>query len=187
MRHRFFGSGNDETDDAGRRCGPRFAGLFGHAGPFARARGARMFDAGALRLVTLGFIAEQPRHGYDIIKGLSASFQGAYRPSPGSIYPILRMLEDAGLVSSQSHGPKRLFTITEAGRAYLDEQRAELDKIKAQVAAAAAPMGEAGVGEAIQALRSALFEKMRQGGFNEARARQLRDLLHKTREEIEKL
>ena len=102
MRHRFFGSGNDETDDAGRRCGPRFAGLFGHAGPFARARGARMFDAGALRLVTLGFIAEQPRHGYDIIKGLSASFQGAYRPSPGSIYPILRMLEDAGLVSSQS-------------------------------------------------------------------------------------
>ena len=187
MRHPIWPAPSEEELAETRRCGPLLGGLFGRGGPFARARGARMFDAGALRLVTLGYIAEQPRHGYDIIKGLSASFQGAYRPSPGSIYPILRMLEDAGLVSSQSHGPKRLFTITEAGRAYLDEQRAELDKIKAQVAAAAAPMGEAGVGEAIQALRSALFEKMRQGGFNEARARQLRDLLHKTREEIEKL
>lgn len=186
MRPRFFGS-HDNESEGGRRCGPHFAGLFGQGGPFARARGSRMFDSGALRLVTLGLIADAPQHGYDIIKGLSDRFQGAYRPSPGAIYPLLRMLEEAGLVSSQSHGPKRLFTITDAGRAYLDEQRSELEKIKAQVEAAAAPMGEAGVGQAIQALRATLFEKMRQGGFDDAQARRLRDLLQKTREEIEKL
>jgi len=186
MRHRFFGSNDNSGGEAGV-CRPSFAGLFGHGGPFTRARGARMFDSGALRLVTLGFIAEQPRHGYDIIKGLADRFQGAYRPSPGAIYPILRMLEEAGLVSSQSHGPKRLFTITERGRAYLEEQSEELRNIRAQVEAAAAPIGEAGVGEAIQALRAMLFEKMRQGGFDEAQAKQLREILLETRERIEKL
>jgi DNA-binding PadR family transcriptional regulator len=48
-----------------------------------------MFDSGALRLVVLGLIAAQPRHGYDIIRLLKARFQGSYSPSPGSIYPIL--------------------------------------------------------------------------------------------------
>ena len=187
MRHPIWPAPSEEELAETRRCGPLLGGLFGRGGPFARARGARMFDAGALRLVTLGYIAEQPRHGYDIIKGLAAQFQGAYRPSPGSIYPMLRLLEEAGLVSSQSRGPKRLFTITEAGLAYLHEQRDELAKIRAQLAAAAAPIGESGVGAAIHALRATLFEKMRQGRLDEAQAQKLRDVLLRTRDEIEKL
>ena len=170
-----------------RACGRPFGGLFGRGGPFARARGARMFDAGALRLIVLGFIAEEPRHGYEIIKGLSARFQGAYTPSPGAIYPMLRLLEDAGLVSSQSHGPKRRFTITQAGKAYVEEQREELERIKAQVEAAAAPIGESGVGDAIRALRAALFDKMRQGGLTDEQARKLCQVLTKAREDIEKI
>src|SRR5690606_14355271 len=73
-------------------------GHHGHGGPFGRNRGGpfggrrgpRMFDSGALRLVVLGLIAEEPRHGYDIIKALEAKFQGAYSPSPGAIYPMLQ-------------------------------------------------------------------------------------------------
>ena len=61
-----------------------------------------MFDPGALRLVVLGLIAEEPRSGYDIIKALEAKFQGAYSPSPGAIYPMLQMLEEADLVTSQA-------------------------------------------------------------------------------------
>ena len=92
-------------------------GRHGHGGPFGRNRGGpfggrrgpRMFDSGALRLVVLGLIAEEPRHGYDIIKALEAEFQGAYSPSPGAIYPMLQMMEEADLVTSTTTGNKRLF------------------------------------------------------------------------------
>src|SRR3990170_1702763 len=77
--------------------GGRFGGRRGMGGPFGRhrggpfgGRGPRMFDPGALRLVVLGLIAEEPRHGYDIIKALEAKFQGSYSPSPGAIYPMLQ-------------------------------------------------------------------------------------------------
>jgi len=123
--------------DDNPECGPHaaFRGLFGrHSdGPFGRWRGSRMFDSGALRLLVLGLIAEEPRHGYGIIRGLRARFQGSYSPSPGSIYPILQQLSEAGLVASSSHGPRRRFTVTEAGKAWLAEQSAELDAIKAQL------------------------------------------------------
>jgi DNA-binding PadR family transcriptional regulator len=172
-------------------CGPRaaFRGLFGRhrGGPFARWRGSRLFDSGALRLVVLGLIAEEPRHGYDIIRGLKARFQGTYSPSPGSIYPILQQLTEAGLVSPSSHGPRRRFSITEAGRTYLVEQRAELDAINAQLDEAAAPIGEQAIGEAIQAFRGALFAKMRQGALSAEQAGKLRDVLERARREIEEL
>jgi DNA-binding PadR family transcriptional regulator len=172
-------------------CGPgeAFRGLFGRhrGGPFARWRGGRMFDSGALRLVVLGLIAEEPRHGYDIIRGLKARFQGSYSPSPGSIYPILQMLADSGLVTSSSHGPRRLFTITEAGKSWLASQRAELDAINAQLEEAAAPIGEKGIGEAIHGFRGALFAKMRRGALSPEQAGKLRDVLERARREIEEL
>ncbi len=146
-----------------------------------------MFDSGALRLVVLGLIAEEPRHGYDIIRGLKARFQGSYSPSPGSIYPILQMLAEAGLVSSSAHGPRRLFTITEAGKAYLAEQRAELDAINAQLDEAAAPIGDTAIGEAIRDFRSALFAKMRKGALNAEQAGRLRGVLERAQREIEEL
>ena len=177
-------------DDIKTGCGPTaFRGLFGrhHGGPFARWRGQRMFNSGALRLVVLGLIAEEPRHGYDIIRGLKARFQGSYSPSPGSIYPILQMLAEAGLVSSSLHGPRRLFTITDAGRAWLAEQRAELDAINAQLDEAAAPIGETAIGEAIRDFRRALFAKMRKGALNAEQAGRLRGVLERARREIEEL
>ena len=174
-----------------RECGPRaaFRGLFGRhrGGPFARWRGSRVFDSGALRLVVLGLIAEEPRHGYHIIRGLKARFQGAYAPSPGSIYPILQQLAEAGLVGSSAHGARRRFAITEAGKAYLAEQRVELEAINAQLDEAAAPIGESAIGEAIRDFRSALFAKMRRGALNAEQAGRLRDVLERARREIEEL
>ncbi|RBP13813.1 PadR family transcriptional regulator [Roseiarcus fermentans] len=179
--------GDDEAPD----CGPRaaFRGLFGRhrGGPFGRWRGARMFDSGALRLLALGLIAEEPRHGYDIIRVLRARFQGSYSPSPGSIYPILQQLSDAGLVTSSSHGPRRRFAITEAGKSWLAGQSAELDAIKVQLDEAASPIGEQAIGEAIRDLRQALFSKMREGALDAGQARRLRDVLERARREIEDL
>jgi DNA-binding PadR family transcriptional regulator len=182
-------SPGDHATEAGCGPGAAFRGLFGghRGGPFARWRGRRVFDSGALRLVVLGLIAEEPCHGYDIIRGLRARFQRSYSPSPGSIHPILQMLADAGLVSSSSHGPRRLFTITDAGKAYLGGQRAELDAINAQLEEAAAPIGEKGIGDAIHDFRGALFAKMRRAALNADQAGKLRDVLERARREIEEL
>ena len=118
-----------ETMSGSHEGGGRFGGR-GRGGPFGRhrdgpfgGRGPRMFDPGALRLVVLGLIAEEPRHGYDVIKALEARFQGAYSPSAGAIYPMLQMMEEADLVTSTTTGNKRLYTITDQGLAYLEESR----------------------------------------------------------------
>jgi DNA-binding PadR family transcriptional regulator len=189
MRSRFCGPGSGEDDDEEAGFGGPFGGFFGRhrGGPFARRRGRRVFDSGALRLVVLGLIGEEPRHGYDIIKDLKQRFQGAYAPSPGAIYPMLQLLEDAGLVTSESRGIKRLYTITRAGRAYLEESREELDRIRAQIDEAAAPIGEVAIGEAIRDFRAALYARMRRGTLDEEQARKLRDILTEARAKIEKL
>ena len=146
-----------------------------------------MFDSGALRLLVLGLIAEAPRHGYDIIRDLQDRFQGAYRPSPGSIYPILQTLAEVGLVASEEHGRQRLFAVTDEGRAYLAEQRAELDAINEQLEEAARPIGASAIGEAIRDLRAALFDRMRKGALSPEQAAQLRAALDRARREIEEI
>lgn len=188
-RHPPFGPNGAGDESAGFDPGAHWRGAFGrhHGGPFARWRGPRMFDSGALRLLVLGLIAEAPRHGYDIIRDLQDRFQGAYRPSPGSIYPILQTLAEAGFVTSEAHGRQRLFAVTDEGRAYLAEQRVEFDAINAQVAEAARPIGESAIGEAIQELRGALFDKLRKGALNSAQAAKLREALQRAKREIEEI
>ena len=166
----------------------------GRGGPFGRHRGGpfggggkRMFDAGALRLVVLGLIAEQPRHGYDIIKALEARFQGAYSPSPGAIYPMLQMMEEADLVSSQMQGAKKLFAITEEGRAYLEDNRVDLDRINAQIDEASEEIQGVSLGAEFRLLRRSLFRQVRSGGFSAAQAQQALEILKKARQDIEDL
>ena len=181
--------GRDEGERSFGRQGARGrGGPFGrhHGGPFG-GRGRRMFDAGALRLVVLGLIADQPRHGYDIIKALEDRFSGAYSPSPGAIYPLLQMLEEADLVVSATAGSKRLYTITDPGRAYLEENRAELDKINAQLDQASGDIRQSALGEELHALRSALFARMRGGDLTPEQADKLRGILQRVRQEIEGL
>ena len=88
---------------------------------FMRAR--RMLAQGDLRLIALALIAEQPRHGYEIIKLLEDKTAGWYSPSPGIVYPTLTYLEEAGHVTAQAEGAKKLFSITSEGRAHLEENR----------------------------------------------------------------
>jgi len=92
-----------------------------------------MIGDGDLRLIVLALLAEQPRHGYDIIKALEAHSSGVYSPSPGIVYPTLTFLEEAGYAEAASEGSKRIYTITEAGRAYLDANREHADAILAGI------------------------------------------------------
>lgn len=160
--------------------GPRGRGGFGGRGP-------RMFDPGALRLVVLGLIAEEPRHGYDVIKALETKFQGAYSPSPGAIYPMLQMLEEADLVVSEANGNKRLYSITEQGSAYLAEHKAELDRINAQIDAASDRFGGVALGEALRDLKGLLHGRLREGTLNPDQAKKALEILRRARSELDGL
>ena len=83
----------------------------------------RMLASGDLRLVALYLIEQQPRHGYDIIKAVDEKSQGFYSPSPGIVYPALTWLEEAGYVTSEPDGNKKLYTITDDGRTHLADNR----------------------------------------------------------------
>jgi DNA-binding PadR family transcriptional regulator len=89
-----------------------------------------MFEQGDLRYVILRLLEEKPRHGYEIIKALEERFGGTYAPSPGTVYPTLQLLEDLGYARIMP-GPegKKTYEITDAGRAYLAENRDTVDSI----------------------------------------------------------
>ncbi|HML14264.1 MAG TPA: PadR family transcriptional regulator, partial [Xanthobacteraceae bacterium] len=103
-------------------------GGFGEGGDdLMRAR--RMLAQGDLRLIALSFIAEAPRHGYEIIKLLEEKTADWYSPSPGIVYPTLTYLEEAGYVTAAAEGSKKLYTITAEGRAYLEANRDLIDTV----------------------------------------------------------
>src|SRR5215469_8579190 len=130
MRH--FGSDCDGRWAAGRgrhrRHGFGWGGRHGFGGG-DMVRAGRMLATGDLRLIALALIAEQPRHGYEIIKVLEEKTAGWYSPSPGIVYPTLTFLEEAGYVTAQAEGAKKLYTITDEGRAYLDQNRDFVDAV----------------------------------------------------------
>src|SRR5215472_1985432 len=102
---------------------------FGGRDPEDWMRARRMLVQGDLRLIALSFIAEAPRHGYEIIKLLEEKTADWYSPSPGIVYPTLTYLEEAAYVTASAEGAKKLYTITEEGRAYLAANRDIVDAI----------------------------------------------------------
>jgi DNA-binding PadR family transcriptional regulator len=97
-------------------------------------RRGRMFDQGDLRFVVLKLIEEKPAHGYEIIKAIEDRLAGAYAPSPGIVYPTLTLLEELGYIAiARTEGPRKLYAITDEGRAALAENRATVDAIFAKM------------------------------------------------------
>jgi DNA-binding PadR family transcriptional regulator len=87
-----------------------------------------------LQLLILALLAEEPRHGYEIIKAFEETSKGFYTPSPGMVYPALTYLEETGFATVEVEGSRKLYRITDAGRAKLDENRAFVDAMLAQLA-----------------------------------------------------
>jgi DNA-binding PadR family transcriptional regulator len=124
---------------AGRHRRGRFGlhGFFGHrgvGGPDGMGaddilRAKRILAQGDLRLIALALIAEQPRHGYEIIKLFEEKTGDWYSPSPGIVYPTLTYLEEAGHVTASAEGSKKLYAITDEGRAWLEANRDIVDAV----------------------------------------------------------
>jgi DNA-binding PadR family transcriptional regulator len=111
--------------------GPFGKGFGGGGGNMFRA--GRMLADGDLRLIALSLIEKSPRHGYDLIKALEELSSGIYSPSPGVVYPTLTFLEEAGYATSTTEGSKKVFAITDAGRAHLEENREIVDGVLEQI------------------------------------------------------
>jgi DNA-binding PadR family transcriptional regulator len=128
----------------GRHCGSRarregFGGLFGgfmggSGFGWHGFRAGRKLGADDLQLVILALLADKPYHGYEIIKALEERSGGFYSPSPGMVYPALTYLEELGFASIEAEGAKKLYRITDAGRAHLEQNRRAVDAIFAQLA-----------------------------------------------------
>lgn len=152
-----------------------------------RRGGGRMFGHGDLKLLLLALIEQQPRHGYELIRIIEDMFHGHYSPSPGAIYPTLTMLEELGYAEVENEqGNRKLYAITDAGRAFLDENRAEVEAVTARTehsarlaAKMAAPMA---VRKAMHALKHALL--MRGTTWDKAEAQRVAAILEAAARDI---
>ncbi|MFJ5548903.1 PadR family transcriptional regulator [Streptomyces sp. NPDC093225] len=151
-----FGPGEKPGFGPGRRAafgpfGPPFGGPFGGGGRGGGRGGMRgRARRGDVRASILALLADRPMHGYEMIQEIGERSGGAWKPSPGSVYPTLQMLEDEGLITSESEGGKKLFTLTDTGRTEAE-------------AGPQAPWEEAGRGvdwEAMHEIRQAGFGLM---------------------------
>lgn len=92
-----------------------------------------VFAHGRLRLYLLKLLQEAPRHGYEVIRLLEERFQGLYAPSAGTVYPRLAKLEAEGLVTHSTEGGRKVYAITDAGRAELTERQDELAELELEI------------------------------------------------------
>ncbi|MEE1758872.1 MULTISPECIES: PadR family transcriptional regulator [unclassified Streptomyces] len=109
-----FGPGHGGPGPFGPFGGGPWGGR-GRGGPRGRAR------RGDVRASLLALLKDRPMHGYEMIQEIAERSGGAWKPSPGSVYPTLQLLEDEGLIASATEGGKKLFSLTEAGRTAADE------------------------------------------------------------------
>ncbi|AYG80480.1 Transcriptional regulator YqjI [Streptomyces hundungensis] len=92
-----------------------------------------VFAHGRLRLYLLNLLDEAPRHGYEVIRLLEERFQGLYAPSAGTVYPRLAKLEAEGLVTHTTEGGRKVYSITDAGRAELAGRGGELADLELEI------------------------------------------------------
>lgn len=140
----------------------------------------RFFDHGELRLLLLALIAEQPRHGYELIKLIAQRLGGAYSPSPGTIYPALSLLEEQGYVrATASEGSRRLFIMTETGGTYLATNQAQVELILARMAEMRArrPDAPAPVVRAMENLKFAMRLRLERGPLSDPEAQAIAEAL----------
>jgi DNA-binding PadR family transcriptional regulator len=174
--HFDFGDG---FGDRGGRGGRRYRGR------------KRIFEGGELRLVLLKLIADEPRHGYDLIRAIEEMTGGEYAPSPGVIYPTLTMLEEMGLIDEQkSKDSKKVFAVTDDGRAHLEENQDRVESLMDRLAdmkpEERADAGPA-IGRAVRNLMTAMSHRISNEGFNEELFHEIAAILDDAAQRIERV
>jgi DNA-binding PadR family transcriptional regulator len=185
------GSGFDGGGD--EMLGGRRRGMGWHHGASHRhGQGSerhRPFEQGDLRWLALDLIAEQPRHGYEVIKAIEDSLNGNYAPSPGAVYPMLTMLEETGLIVSEAQGPKKLYRLTEEGGAEMRRNARAIEAARARLAEARNRFGAAPAPElhrAMNNLRAALQVRLAKGELSAEALATITGALDRAASEVER-
>jgi DNA-binding PadR family transcriptional regulator len=167
--------------------GPRGGGRGGRGGGGRR----RLFDNEALRLILLKLIADEPRHGYDLIRAIEALSGESYAPSPGVVYPTLTLLAEMDLIAEQpGEGARKRFAITDTGAAQLAERQAALDLAMARLAALAQRaqrVDPAPVRRAMHNLRFAIQHRLEKEGADNQTMFDVAALIDEAASKIERL
>jgi DNA-binding PadR family transcriptional regulator len=151
----------------------------------------RMFEGGELRLVLLKLIADQPRHGYELIKAIEEMTGGEYAPSPGIVYPTLTMLEDMGhIAEAKSKDTKKVYEATAEGRAHLEENSGEVEELIERLEGHGHHRRRGQrpeIGRAIGNLMTALRNRIAHEGWNEQLLDEVVDILDEAAQRIERV
>ncbi|EIZ80240.1 PadR-like family transcriptional regulator [Novosphingobium sp. Rr 2-17] len=154
-------------------------------------RRRRLFDQAELQTLLLALIAEQPRHGYDLIREIEALSGGEYAPSPGVIYPALTYMEDAGLIAPVAdQTARKAFEATAEGRAKAEEDAPKASALKERLGALADrrdKVDPAPVRRAMHALKTAMFDRLSQEGADRAVVLQVADAIDEATRKIERI
>ncbi len=122
-KHRYIRIGPEGFGGPGHGEHGGHGGFHGH---HHGGRSRRRMRRGDVRAAILLLIEEEPRNGYQVMQEIEARSEGAWRPSPGSVYPAFQLLADEGLVRGETRDGGNVFGLTDAGRTYVEEHRAEL-------------------------------------------------------------
>lgn len=160
-----------------------------------RGRGGRgrrrMFESGELRLVLLKLVADEPRHGYDLIRAIEELTGGRYAPSPGVVYPTLTLLEDMGLIEeAPGEGSRKPFQVTDDGRKHLEENSTEVGELFARLEETKPDERHAGgppIGRAVKNLMTALSQRVSRDGFDEELLHEIAAILDEAAQRIERV
>ena len=148
----------------------------------------RFYDRGDLKYVILRLLKDKPMHGYEVMRALEDESGGWYRASAGSVYPTLQMLEDQGLVSSHDDAGKKVYTLTDAGRAYLQEHSSVVDEIVDRVADFTSGPFRAGMGDLTRSftrMAQVTFEKAVKWRGDEDVMKQVKEILDRAVHDME--
>jgi DNA-binding PadR family transcriptional regulator len=146
-----------------------------------------MFGQGDLKLLLLALIADQPSHGYDLIRTIEARFGGNYAPSPGAIYPTLTLLEEQDLIAAAADGgTKKSYAATDKGREFLASNAEAVKELMARIeAVAGADTGASppeSVAQAMMRLRHAILGKP--GGWGDEEGARVREVLEEAARKV---
>jgi len=148
-------------------------------------------ERGEVRYLILDVLSERPRHGYEVIQAIEERCHGAYRPSPGTVYPTLQMLEEMGQVQSKEVDGRRTYELTDAGRTELEAHRDEVEdayrRFGADAEGPAAPEQFHQTAERLHRLFRALGSAFRHGTLNARRWADIQRVINTAAEKIEEL
>ena len=156
-----------------------------------RRRSRRMFESGELRLVLLKLIADEPRHGYDLIRAIEEMTGGEYAPSPGVIYPTLTLLQDMGLIEeAPGEGPRKAFQATDEGGKHLEEREQEVEALFERLRDLAPREGSGAgpaIGRAVKNLMTALRHRVGRDGIDDELLHEIAAILDEAAQRIERV